>query len=56
MNTPNAIKKPYIKLRRLFKPKKKAAGLPPGTAVYTGDVKKGEKNYYKSAGLQRKYC
>lgn len=43
MNTPNAIKKPYIKLRRLFKPKKKAAGLPPGTAVYTGDVKKGEK-------------
>lgn len=43
MNTPKAIKKPYIKLRRLFKPKKKTAGLPPGTAVYTGEVRKGEK-------------
>ncbi|HRE11680.1 MAG TPA: magnesium and cobalt transport protein CorA, partial [Ignavibacteria bacterium] len=34
---------PYIKLRRLFRPKKKPAGLPPGTAIYTGDVPKGEK-------------
>ena len=42
METPNAIKKPYIKLRRLFRPKKKPAGLPPGTAVYTGDVPKDE--------------
>ncbi len=43
MNTPNTIKKPYIKLRRLFKPKIKPAGTPPGTAIYTGSVKKGEK-------------
>lgn len=43
MNTPNAIKKPYIKLRRLFRRKKKAAGLPPGSAVYTGDFKRDEK-------------
>ncbi|MBE2225966.1 MAG: magnesium/cobalt transporter CorA [Ignavibacteria bacterium] len=43
MQTPNAIKLPYIKLRRLFRPKKKPAGLPPGTAIYTGDVPKGEK-------------
>ncbi|HMQ80862.1 MAG TPA: magnesium/cobalt transporter CorA [Ignavibacteria bacterium] len=43
MQTPKVIKKPYIKLRKLFRPKKKAAGLPPGTAVYTGDVLKGEK-------------
>ena len=43
METPKAIKKPYIKLRRLFRPKKKPAGLPPGTAVYTGDVPKDEK-------------
>lgn len=43
MQTPKVIKKPYIKLRKLFRPKKKAAGLPPGTAIYTGDVPKGEK-------------
>lgn len=43
MQTPKVIKKPYIKLRKLFRPKKKPAGLPPGTAIYTGDVPKGEK-------------
>lgn len=37
MQTSQLVKKPYIKLRKLFRPKKKAAGLPPGTAVYTGD-------------------
>jgi magnesium transporter len=37
MHTPQAVKKPYIKLRKLFRPKKKPAGLPPGTAIYTGD-------------------
>jgi len=43
MQTPKVIKKPYIKLRKLFRPKRKPAGLPPGTAIYTGDVPKGEK-------------
>jgi magnesium transporter len=43
MNAANIIKKPYIKLRRLFKPKRKSAGLPPGTAVYTGEVSKEKK-------------
>jgi hypothetical protein len=43
MQTPKVIKKPYIKLRKLFRPKTKPAGLPPGTAIYTGDVPKGEK-------------
>ncbi|MEO8513639.1 MAG: magnesium/cobalt transporter CorA [Ignavibacteria bacterium] len=43
MHTPQAVKKPYIKLRKLFKPKKKTAGLPPGTPVYTGDVVHNEK-------------
>lgn len=43
MNTPKVIKRPYIQLRRLFKPKKKTAGLPPGSPVYTGEVKKDEK-------------
>ncbi len=37
MNTPKSVIKPYIKLRRLFRPKKKPAGLPPGTPVYTGE-------------------
>jgi magnesium transporter len=37
MRTPNVVKKPYIRLRRLFRKKKKAAGLPPGTLVYTGE-------------------
>jgi magnesium transporter len=36
MKTKNVIIKPYIKLRKLFR-KKKPAGLPPGTLVYTGD-------------------
>ena len=39
MNTPRTIKKPYIKLRKLFRRKKKAPGLPPGTLVYTGERK-----------------
>jgi magnesium transporter len=43
MNAPKSIKRPYIKLRKLFRPKVKPAGLPPGTAIYTGNVKKGEK-------------
>ncbi len=37
MQTPRVVKKPYIKLRRLFRGKKKTAGLPPGTPVYTGE-------------------
>jgi magnesium transporter len=37
MQTPRVVKKPYIKLRRLFRRKKKVAGLPPGTPVYTGE-------------------
>jgi len=40
MDTPRTIKKPYIKLRKLFRKKKKAPGLPPGSLVYTGDHKK----------------
>ncbi len=43
MQTSQLVKKPYIKLRKLFRPKKKPAGLPPGTAVYTGDLTKNEK-------------
>ncbi len=43
MQTSQLVKKPYIKLRKLFRPKKKAAGLPPGTAIYTGDVTKKDK-------------
>ncbi len=43
MHTPQVIKKPYIKLRKLFRAKKKAAGLPPGTPVYTGDKVHAEK-------------
>lgn len=39
MRTPKAVKKPYIKLRRLFRKKKKPAGTPPGTLVYTGEQK-----------------
>jgi magnesium transporter len=38
MHTPKVVKKPYIKLRKLFR-KKKKAGLPPETPVYTGDHK-----------------
>ncbi len=37
MQTSQLVKKPYIKLRKLFRAKKKPAGLPPGTAIYTGD-------------------
>lgn len=37
MNTPKVVIKPYIKLRKLFRKKKKPAGLPPGTPVYTGE-------------------
>jgi magnesium transporter len=37
MHTPKAVKKPYIRLRRLFRKKKKLAGLPPGTLVFTGE-------------------
>ncbi len=37
MNTPKAVIKPYIKLRKIFRAKKKPAGLPPGTLVYTGE-------------------
>lgn len=37
MHTPRVVKKPYIKLRKLFRTKKKQAGLPPGTPVYTGE-------------------
>ncbi len=37
MRTPTVVKKPYIKLRRLFRKKKKAAGLPPGSLIYTGE-------------------
>ncbi len=43
MNTPKVVKKPYIKLRKLFRPKKKVAGLPPGSPVYTGSVTHKEK-------------
>ena len=43
MNTPQVVKKPYIQLRKLFRAKKKAAGLPPGTPVYTGYEDKNEK-------------
>jgi len=39
MNTPKVVIKPYIKLRKLFRKKKKAPGLPPGTPVYTGEYK-----------------
>ncbi len=35
----NVTKKGYVKLRRLFKPRKKKAGLPPGSMVYTGEKK-----------------
>lgn len=37
MNTPKAVIKPYIKLRKIFRTKKKPAGLPPGTLIYTGE-------------------
>lgn len=37
MHTPKVVKVPYIKLRKLFRGKKKQAGLPPGTPVYTGE-------------------
>ncbi len=43
MHTPLVVKKPYIKLRKLFRAKKKTAGLPPGTPVYTGSNTKKEK-------------
>ena len=43
MRTPIVVKKPYIKLRKLFRAKKKPAGLPPGTPVYTGDNNPKEK-------------
>lgn len=43
MHTPKLVKKPYIKLRKLFRAKKKAAGLPPGTPVYTGNIVHDEK-------------
>src|SRR4249920_2754306 len=43
MHTPQVVKRPYIKLRKLFKPKKKTPGLPPGTPVYTGDTNLKEK-------------
>lgn len=39
MQTSHVVKKPYIKLRKLFRTKKKQAGLPPGTPVYTGEAK-----------------
>lgn len=39
MNTKRIIKTPYIKFRKLFRSKKKAAGLPPGTLVFTGEKK-----------------
>lgn len=39
MQTSHVVKKPYIKLRKLFRGKKKPAGLPPGTPVYTGEAK-----------------
>lgn len=39
MNTKQIIKTPVIKFRKLFKPKKKEAGLPPGTLVFTGEKK-----------------
>lgn len=39
MQTSHVVKKPYIKLRKLFRGKKKRAGLPPGTPVYTGEAK-----------------
>jgi magnesium transporter len=39
MITPKVVIKPYIKLRKLFRKKKKAPGLPPGTPVYTGEYK-----------------
>lgn len=35
----NVTKKGYVKLRRIFKPRKKKAGLPPGTMVFTGEKK-----------------
>ena len=37
MNTPKAVIKPYIKLRKIFRKKNKQAGLPPGTLIYTGE-------------------
>ena len=39
MDTPRTLKKPYIKLRKLFRKKKKKPGSPPGTLIYTGDHK-----------------
>ena len=39
MKTPKVVKKPYIKLRKLFRKKQKPAGLPPGSLIYTGEKK-----------------
>jgi magnesium transporter len=39
MDAKKTVIRPYIKLRKLFRKKKKAAGLPPGTLVYTGEQK-----------------
>lgn len=41
MKTKNIIRKPYIKLRKLFR-KKKPAGVLPGSLIYTGEKTTGE--------------
>jgi magnesium transporter len=39
MNTTKILKTPYIKFAKMFRPKKKQAGLPPGSLVFTGEKK-----------------